>query len=179
MAKVVGSTSHPSAIRELCFERPRAFVTEQRAHRKPTPANLHEFYTGEATLCLTASTSRSLPCPQNRRQQLLYSRAMVWSLAPRRKIKTMSASIHCRHILVSHEYEADDIRRKLEGGENFEEMARIFSKCPSSQQGGDLGKFPRGRMDENFEEAAFALKPGETSAAVRTRFGYHLIQRIG
>jgi len=87
--------------------------------------------------------------------------------------------IQCRHILVAHEYEARDVLAKLRSGEPFEDMARIFSKCPSSRQGGDLGKFPRGRMDENFEEAAFALKVGETSEPVRTRFGYHLILRVG
>ena len=91
----------------------------------------------------------------------------------------MSATIHCRHILVEHQYEVDDILRKLDSGESFEEMARIFSKCPSSKQGGDLGKFPKGRMDETFEAAAFALKKNEISPPVRTSFGYHLIQRIG
>lgn len=91
----------------------------------------------------------------------------------------MPESVHCRHILVPHQYEAEDILKKIKAGESFEEMARIFSKCPSNRQGGDLGKFGRGRMDEVFEEAAFALAKGDVSEPVRTRFGYHLIQRIG
>jgi len=93
----------------------------------------------------------------------------------------MSASdsvVHARHILVEHEYEAQDVLRKLRAGESFEDLARVFSKCPSSRQGGDLGPFKRGRMVEAFEEAAFALKPSEVSGPVRTRFGYHIIQRL-
>jgi peptidyl-prolyl cis-trans isomerase C len=87
-------------------------------------------------------------------------------------------SARARHILVEHEYEAQDILKKLRSGESFDDMARIFSKCPSSRQGGDLGTFTRGRMVEPFDEAVFALKPGELSQPVRTRFGYHIIQRL-
>lgn len=88
------------------------------------------------------------------------------------------SNIHCRHILVEQQYEAEDLLRKIEAGELFEDLARRFSRCPSSKQGGDLGQFGRGRMVEAFEEAAFSLEPGEVSQPVRTRFGYHLIQRI-
>lgn len=91
----------------------------------------------------------------------------------------MSDQVHARHILVEQEYEARDLLRKLADGVAFEDLARKFSKCPSSAQGGDLGSFGRGRMVEAFEEAAFALKVGEVSQPVRTRFGYHLIERIG
>lgn len=85
--------------------------------------------------------------------------------------------IKARHILVDQEYEAQDLLKKLESGENFETLAGQFSKCPSKQRGGDLGEFGRGRMVESFEEAAFALEVNEVSKPVRTRFGYHLIQR--
>lgn len=86
-------------------------------------------------------------------------------------------SVHARHILVDHEHEAQDILKKLSGGEKFDDLARIFSKCPSKTQGGDLGSFTRGRMVESFETAAFSLKVGEVSKPVRTQFGYHLIER--
>lgn len=88
------------------------------------------------------------------------------------------SEIHCRHILVEQEYEAQDLTKKIAAGEKFEDLARKFSRCPSAKQGGDLGKFGRGRMVESFEEAAFALQPGQVSGPVRTRFGYHLIQRL-
>lgn len=86
--------------------------------------------------------------------------------------------IRVRHILVDHQHEYDDVKRKLDQGEAFEELAMKFSTCPSKRAGGDLGSFGRGRMVEAFEEAAFALKIGETSGPVRTRFGVHIIQRL-
>jgi len=89
-----------------------------------------------------------------------------------------SNTARARHILVEQEYEAQDVLRKLRAGESFEELARVFSKCPSSRQGGDLGVFDRGRMVEAFDEAVFQLKPSEISEPVRTRFGYHIIQRL-
>lgn len=91
----------------------------------------------------------------------------------------MSDQIRVRHILVEQEYEARDLERKLSEGASFEDLARKFSRCPSASQGGDLGSFGRGRMVETFEDAAFELKVGQTSGPVRTRFGYHLIHRIG
>lgn len=82
------------------------------------------------------------------------------------------------HILVQHQYEAEDILRSLNDGKSFEDLARRYSKCPSSAQGGDLGLFGLGRMDEDFEAAAFSLKVGQiTSKPVRTKFGYHIIKR--
>lgn len=85
--------------------------------------------------------------------------------------------ISAKHILVKQEFEAQDLLKKLKDGLSFEELATKFSTCPSSQQGGDLGEFGKGQMVKAFEEAAFALEVGEVSAAVRTQFGYHLIQR--
>jgi peptidyl-prolyl cis-trans isomerase C len=85
--------------------------------------------------------------------------------------------ISARHILVEHEYEVQDLIKKLSEGQSFEELATRFSKCPSRQRGGDLGEFGRGRMVPAFEEAAFALAVDTVSPPVRTRFGYHLIQR--
>jgi peptidyl-prolyl cis-trans isomerase C len=58
----------------------------------------------------------------------------------------------------------------------FEEIAKKESDCPSKEQGGVLGSFGRGRMVEEFEKAAFAMKKGEISAPVKTQFGYHIIR---
>jgi peptidyl-prolyl cis-trans isomerase C len=85
--------------------------------------------------------------------------------------------IKARHILVEQEFEAKDILKSLNEGKTFEELAKAFSKCPSSEDGGDLGEFGKGSMVPSFEEAAFALKVGDVSQPVRTQFGYHLIQR--
>ena len=46
----------------------------------------------------------------------------------------------------------------------------------SASRGGDLGFAARGNYVEPFEKALFALKPGETSAPVKTEFGYHIIR---
>lgn len=85
--------------------------------------------------------------------------------------------IKARHILVKQEFEAQDLLKSLEAGKSFEELARDFSQCPSSEDGGDLGEFGKGSMVKSFEDAAFALKVNEVSKPVKTQFGYHLIQR--
>lgn len=64
--------------------------------------------------------------------------------------------------------------RRGEG--SFEQMAQKYSMDGSAQGGGDLGFFPRGKMVQEFEDAAFALKPGEMSPVVSTQFGFHLIR---
>lgn len=69
-----------------------------------------------------------------------------------------------------------DLKREIDSGVDFQELAREYSDCPSAQHGGDLGSFGRGMMVPEFEEAAFALNPGEISDPVRTEFGWHLIK---
>jgi peptidyl-prolyl cis-trans isomerase C len=68
------------------------------------------------------------------------------------------------------------INQKLKDGQDFAALAREFSQGPSSEKGGDLGYFGRGQMAKPFEEAAFALAPGNVSETVETRYGYHLIK---
>jgi peptidyl-prolyl cis-trans isomerase C len=84
--------------------------------------------------------------------------------------------VRARHILVENESTAKAIEAKLKAGANFEDLAKQDSKCPSSAKGGDLGFFTRNRMVKEFADVAFKLKKGETSAPVKTKFGYHIIQ---
>lgn len=85
---------------------------------------------------------------------------------------------HVHHILVKHQYEAEDLLKKLGQGAEFSELAKKFSICPSSSVGGDLGPQKFGRADSDFEEAVSILKIGSyTEKPIRTRFGYHLIFR--
>jgi parvulin-like peptidyl-prolyl isomerase len=85
--------------------------------------------------------------------------------------------IKAKHILVEQEFEAKDLLKKIQSGEKFEDLAKVFSQCPSKEEGGDLGAFSKDQMVESFSNAAFALKVGEISEPVRTRFGFHLIMR--
>jgi peptidyl-prolyl cis-trans isomerase D len=71
----------------------------------------------------------------------------------------------------------EDAKKQIEGGADFAEVAKQVSEDTSNKdKGGDLGFFGPGKMVKPFEDAAFAMKPGELSEPVRTRFGFHLIQ---
>ena len=72
-----------------------------------------------------------------------------------------------------------DIHRQLKAGEDFAELARLYSQDPGSARlGGDLGYSRRGEFVKNFEEVAFGLEEGEISEIVESRFGYHIIQLL-
>jgi peptidyl-prolyl cis-trans isomerase C len=70
----------------------------------------------------------------------------------------------------------ESVQQKVKKGEDFATLAKTYSEGPSGPRGGDLGYFKRGQMVKPFEEAAFRLKPNETSEIVETQFGYHLIK---
>ncbi|WML57238.1 peptidylprolyl isomerase [Neobacillus sp. PS2-9] len=85
--------------------------------------------------------------------------------------------IKARHILVADEKTANEVKKKLDGGAKFEDVAKEYSTdTASAQNGGDLGWFGTGKMDPDFEKAAYALKVNEISAPVKSQFGYHIIQ---
>jgi peptidyl-prolyl cis-trans isomerase D len=66
---------------------------------------------------------------------------------------------------------------QVKGGEDFGALAKARSEDQgSAQNGGDLGCFPPGRMVPEFDDAVFALAPGEVSSLVKTSFGYHVIR---
>lgn len=71
---------------------------------------------------------------------------------------------------------AEDILKKAKAGEDFAKLARENSEDGSAAAGGDLGLFGPGAMVKPFETAAFALKAGELSGVVQTRFGFHVIK---
>ena len=90
----------------------------------------------------------------------------------------MADRVNAQHILVEHEHEAQDLVKKLNEGTEFETLAADFSKCPSGQQGGNLGEFGKGMMVKEFEDASFALEVGQVSDPVKTQFGFHIIKRL-
>ncbi len=74
---------------------------------------------------------------------------------------------------------AEKIRKEILEGKDFTEMAKKHSECEkSSSKEGDLGYIKRGYMPPEFDKAAFALKKGELSDIVRTKFGYHIIKVV-
>ncbi len=101
---------------------------------------------------------------------------------------TLPEQVRASHILITVDpkasvadkkkarVKAEDILKKLQAGADFATLAKEYSGCPSSKQGGDLGYFSKGQMVKPFEDAAWALKPGQLSGVVETQFGYHIIK---
>jgi peptidyl-prolyl cis-trans isomerase NIMA-interacting 1 len=107
--------------------------------------------------------------------------------------------IRAAHLLVKHNEsrrpkswrEADITRSKDEaldiikgyqeqiqsGQTTLGDLAVSESDCSSARKRGDLGFFGKNEMQKEFEENAFALKPGEVSGIVETASGFHLIER--
>lgn len=82
-----------------------------------------------------------------------------------------------RHILVSSQQQAQDLKQQIVGGADFADLARQHSSCPSGKSGGSLGTFSQGDMVPEFDAVIFGDLPiGEVSDPVKTDFGYHLIQ---
>ncbi|MCI5839964.1 MAG: peptidylprolyl isomerase [Peptoniphilaceae bacterium] len=86
-------------------------------------------------------------------------------------------SFKASHILVDTLNEAKEIKKKIDDGQNFENLAKKYSKdTQTGINGGDLGEFPKGTMVKEFEEELENLKDGEISNPVKTEFGYHIIK---
>jgi len=86
------------------------------------------------------------------------------------------SKVRASHILVDSEAKAAELKKQIEGGASFEDLAKKNSSCPSGKDGGDLGWFGKGMMVKEFEQSCFSMNPGQVSAPVKTQFGFHLIK---
>jgi peptidyl-prolyl cis-trans isomerase D len=108
-----------------------------------------------------------------------------YKLAKLDQFKMLPDSVQASHILINPQTvgsaekakaKIDSIKRQIEFGASFAEMASKFSEDPgSAAKGGDLGWFKRRQMVPEFEEAAFTTEVNKM-VVVATRFGYHLIK---
>jgi peptidyl-prolyl cis-trans isomerase D len=99
--------------------------------------------------------------------------------APEARVKEVQATAEelLGKLREGADFAEQELLGKLREGADFAELAQEVSEDPGSQaQGGDLGFFERGSMVKAFEEAAFALEPGELSDVVRSDFGLHIIR---
>jgi peptidyl-prolyl cis-trans isomerase C len=81
-----------------------------------------------------------------------------------------------RHILVSSEAQANELKTSIQNGASFADLAQQHSSCPSGQNGGDLGSFGPGEMVREFDTVVFSAPLNEVQGPVKTQFGYHLIE---
>ncbi|MEK8089430.1 peptidylprolyl isomerase [Thermithiobacillus plumbiphilus] len=112
----------------------------------------------------------------------------IFKLLDKKEGKPTVPEMAARHILIQAktpeefaeaERKIGQIQRQLLQGRDFATLAREYSQDPgSASKGGDLGWVRPGVMVPSFEQALFALKPGEISGPVRSTYGIHLIQAI-
>jgi len=113
----------------------------------------------------------------------------------RKLIASQPTQVGARHILVMHNESlakpenvnrtkaearrrAQEALTRIRGGASFEEMVKEYTDEPGgAERNGDLGLFDRSTMVKPFADAAFALKVGEVSEVVETKYGFHVIKR--
>lgn len=81
-----------------------------------------------------------------------------------------------RHILVPTAEACEELKTLIQNGDDFADLAKKHSKCPSGQEGGDLGEFAPGQMVREFDDVVFKQGVGQVHGPVKTQFGFHLIE---
>lgn len=93
------------------------------------------------------------------------------------KVQYARPQVEARHILIEEESKANEVLAKVKAGGDFAALAVEFSKDTGSKaKGGSVGWFEKGRMVEEFSNAAFAAEKGAIVGPVETRFGFHIIE---
>ena len=81
-----------------------------------------------------------------------------------------------RHLLVESEELCNELKQRIENGEDFAKLAKEYSQCPSGASGGDLGRFFQGQMVPEFDKVVFNEAINVVHGPVKTDFGYHLLE---
>ncbi|CDZ75216.1 peptidyl-prolyl cis-trans isomerase [Peptoniphilus sp. ING2-D1G] len=86
-------------------------------------------------------------------------------------------SAKASHILVADVDEANKLKKELDKGADFAELAKENSIDPgTAEKGGELGEFTNGTMVKEFEDTIKVMKPGEISDPFKTDYGYHIVK---
>ncbi len=165
------------AVLEINAEHADVPVSEEEI-QEYYEANLEQFMTPEQVVVEALVLSRS-----DFFDQIEVDEAEVEALY-QREIGNLAEQRRAAHILFEGEEgdtelleRAQEVRARLEQGEEFAALAREYSDdSGTANRGGDLGFTARGSFDPEFEDALFALERGEVSEPVRTSYGYHLIK---
>jgi parvulin-like peptidyl-prolyl isomerase len=161
-------------------ERVRKLVAEAQAASEPEPgptATLTEDRFGPAlqdTLKRSGFTEAQL---RGLARDEIYDERLRELLG--QEVPAQQEHVLARHIVFRDEAEVNDALGQLQGGASFEELARTRSLDQATRdKGGDLGWLPRLGRDPAFDEALFALQPGQLSGVVRTDSGWEIVQVI-
>ncbi|MFC0524237.1 peptidylprolyl isomerase [Pontibacillus salicampi] len=91
--------------------------------------------------------------------------------------ENMKQEVKASHILVEDKETADEVKQKLEDGDDFATLAKEYSTDSSSaENGGDVGYFSVGEMVPAFEQKAYEMEAGQVSDPVQSDYGYHIIK---
>ncbi|MCZ0755992.1 peptidylprolyl isomerase [Anoxybacillus sp. J5B_2022] len=168
-------------IRDLVYEKvlsKKYKVSEKEIDREI--ANLKDMYGAQYDLAVQQSGEQAIR--DMVKLDLLRQKAAVEDVKVTEKelkqyYDEYKPKIRASHILVKDEKTAQDIKAKLDKGEDFAKLAKEYSQdVGSAQNGGDLGWFGPGKMVKEFEDAAYALNVGQVSQPVKTEYGYHIIK---
>lgn len=111
------------------------------------------------------------------KDQEIYAKIEVTENELRKAFEHLNEKLAVRHLYAQTEEEANYLYAQVLSGVSFETLAKeVFSDTTLSKNGGSLGLMTFGDMDPAFEDAAYALKPGEVSPPVKTAYGYSIIK---
>ncbi|HKY06122.1 MAG TPA: peptidylprolyl isomerase [Blastocatellia bacterium] len=145
-----------------------------------TPAEVLEFYENHRQNPNFANLMKE---PERVRASHILVAARRSQVAAELKSRTSAGPAEIARLVIDEmtrrRARAERIHAKLKAGADFADLARQYSDDPGTQmRGGDLGLFTRDTHTAGFDEAAFALKPGQISSIVETDYGFHIIKVV-